>query len=471
MSRISKSRLRPSLLIATPAALVTLALLLTSLLFGSTGPATAADASPHDPLLNGQEVTAVGDDLRAAVSPRTSSPDFAGQVSAGGNVTCVITTDQRVVCWGDDANGIVSGASAVTSAVQVSVGFEHACAVKSDTTVFCWGAGLSGSTTVPAGLGNVKKVATAMEASCSLSNSGIVTCWGTSANGLTTPPSFSSTPVDISGGDLMFCALLASGSATCWGLNDGAGRVSGASAVTAGLAIDSGRAATCTIVSGGTLTCWGFGDGRFSGATSVTQAVQVSVGQSGCALNASGTLQCFGTYLTAPPASIQGARHSYVAVGDQHACTVSTSGALTCWGNNSAGQATPPPGLTVSQTARSLPPPTPASPSPSPTSTSPSPSPTPQPTETDLEPDEEVAYSLKVSRIGSGAWRIKIETADPRTTFTVIATREGASTKLVWRNLVSDDNGEFSFRTTRNLKSYRVRLIVDGAVRDVFIVR
>lgn len=311
----------------------------------------------------------------AAVAQQESSPPLADTwprdaenlaspqvISSAGNTTCVVTDSSSVVCWGSDAYGIVSGASSVSSVKAVSVGYTSACAITLLDQVVCWGTDTPTST-VPTITEPVVQVALSgvdRSAVCALTQSRNVVCWGTSDFGMSSPPTFISTPLQITGGDLMMCALLTSGGAQCWGFEDWAGRVSGAASVASGAWIDSGRAASCTASTAGALTCWGFADGRWSGATSVTGAVRVSVGQSGCAISGAGRITCFGSYLAAPPTAISQGTHALVEVGDQHGCVVSAAGAVSCWGLNSSGQATPPAGLVVKLNSAPTPTPTPS---------------------------------------------------------------------------------------------------------------
>ena len=103
---------------------------------------------------------------------------------------------------------------------------------------------------------------------------------------------------------------------------------------------------SCVRLTSGSLSCWGFGDGRFSGYTSVTQATWVSAGQSGCSVDITSAITCFGSYIPQPPPSA--AHGLFVSAGDRHACSVADSGVVTCWGTNDVGQSSPPANLRIS---------------------------------------------------------------------------------------------------------------------------
>ena len=66
-----------------------------------------------------------------------------------------------------------------------------------------------------------------------------------------------------------------------------------------------------------------------------------------------------------------------------------------------------------------------------------------------------------VTRMASG-YRVEVTTVDGMTPFRVIATRPGSSVRWTWNSLRTNDDGEFAYRTSRNLAGTRVRLIVAG---------
>jgi hypothetical protein len=68
---------------------------------------------------------------------------------------------------------------------------------------------------------------------------------------------------------------------------------------------------------------------------------------------------------------------------------------------------------------------------------------------------------LTVTRLASG-YRVEVTTVDGQTPFRVIASRPGSSVRWTWNNLRTNDDGEFTYRTSRNLAGARVRLVVAG---------
>ena len=77
------------------------------------------------------------------------------QISAGGDHSCVIASDDKLYCWGFNSNGELGNNSSVSSSVpvavntdgvlagkvikQMSAGFSNTCAVDSGYGIYCWG--------------------------------------------------------------------------------------------------------------------------------------------------------------------------------------------------------------------------------------------------------------------------------------------------------------------------------------------
>jgi hypothetical protein len=134
---------------------------------------------------------------------------------------------------------------------------------------------------------------------------------------------------------------------------------------------------------------------------------------------------------------------------------------------------TPSPSATASPSPTVTPTPSPSptvtpSPTPTPTPTtppspSPTPTPSPSPSDPDLDGDEEAANSIEVIRLASG-YRVVVTTIEGQTPFRVVAVRPGSSVRWTWKDLRTNDDGEFAYRTSRNLSGARLRLVVDGIV-------
>ncbi len=303
-------------------------------------------------------------------------------VAAGGDETCALLTGGTVACWGPNdlgqlgngstygpetcqgvpcstTPGIVSGVSGATA---VATNDGEACAVLSSGTVECWGSNFAGElgndsvgtggtagSPVPVtvlGLTHATAIAVGSLYACALLLDGTVECWGSNAygqlgNGSTTD---STTPVSVSGvtgavaiaaGWYHACALSADGTLACWGDNGngelGLGTSTGPQTcpgngdpcaptpmnvpnLSSVMAIAAGFDATCALLSDGTGRCWGWnyqgelGNGTMTGASSTPVVV---------------------SGLTSATA---------IAMGDEHACALLSSGAVVCWGQNALGQ-------------------------------------------------------------------------------------------------------------------------------------
>ena len=239
-------------------------------------------------------------------------------VAAGANFTCahmqnVVTGASTVRCWGSNTDGQVGSGSAsanvfapatvsgLTGVSHLSVGTFHACVVTGGT-VRCWGSGTSGQ------LGNGGLVSSNVPAAAAtgITNATMVTAGGAhvcAANGTT-------------------------GDAWCWGRRN-SGQIGDGSLLNINpmatpyyfgvsfrpTKIFAGNEFTCAIVSGQAF-CWGYNaDGQLGSLTQPTA-------NSGSPLPV--------TSLTSGVATMAGGR--------DHACAITTGGALTCWGYNGSGQ-------------------------------------------------------------------------------------------------------------------------------------
>jgi alpha-tubulin suppressor-like RCC1 family protein len=188
-------------------------------------------------------------------------------IVAGGNHTCVITTTNKVRCWGYNGHGQLGLNNTTTvgnndkpslaadvnlgggNPVQLSAGGNHTCALIDNGYVRCWGYNGHGQL----GYGNtstrwtpggdvvtgskVLQVTTGGDYTCALLNTGTIKCWGYGyygqlgygdRNSQYSPVTTAGGNVDLSGatayrvatGLSHTCALLSTGAARCWGRNN-----------------------------------------------------------------------------------------------------------------------------------------------------------------------------------------------------------------------------------------------------------
>lgn len=238
-------------------------------------------------------------------------------------------------------------------------------------------------------LGGVAKVATGAYHTCALTNSAAVKCWGDNATGqlglgdtrdrlaATDVPGLSGGVIAIAAGARHTCALTSTGGAKCWGYNiygqvgdgnsgtyvlapvDVQGLASGVAAISAG------SYHSCALTTAGAVRCWGrndygqLGDGTHSQRTTPVAVTGLAAGVAAisasrdftCVLTTAGGAKCWGrndsgqlgdgTYdARATPVDVSGLSGGLDAIetGGYHACALTASGAMTCWGSDAYGE-------------------------------------------------------------------------------------------------------------------------------------
>lgn len=285
------------------------------------------------------------------------------QLSAGGQHTCAVGSDQHAYCWGANGDGqLGDGANqprsaptrvlTLTDVVEVRAGTVHTCARLMNGEVWCWGDGGSGR------LGN------------------------DAMSGSNRPVRVMNLPaaVSIAAGGAHSCAVAVDGRAFCWGSDNlgalGNGTPSGAvrtatvvEGVTDAIEVAAGPNHACARRSNGQIACWGansrgqLGDGSTEtrrapvDVLAITDATEIAAGGANftnshtCARRASGTISCWGDNSsgqlgrdTSPENSSAQpglvdilASASAVASGGLHNCAIQ-GGAVYCWGANGGGQ-------------------------------------------------------------------------------------------------------------------------------------
>jgi len=255
-----------------------------------------------------------GDPSPCSLVPlRIASSVAFSSVAVSDSVACGLATAGQVYCWGDQTYGQVGNGvaqdgtpalptrvtgplAAAATFTQVTAGATHACGLIADGSALCWGRdttyqlgggdnlAISSSTPIPAAPGQTFKAITAGHGhTCGLTTAGAAVCWGDNRKGQL-------------------------GRGVVGGASDVAQAVSGSIVFTQ---ISAYRDNTCGVATGGTVYCWGAND--------VGQAGQV----------ASPTV--------AAPTAVAGSGYSYVAVGGDHACALTSTG-VSCWGSNVYGQ-------------------------------------------------------------------------------------------------------------------------------------
>lgn len=182
--------------------------------------------------------------------------------------------------------------------------------------------------------------------------------------------------LEISAGGAHTCAVTASGAVKCWGsgaegrLGNGATASSASpvdvSGLTSGVAqVDTGGSHACAVTASGAVSCWGYGlYGQLgNGATShsstpvnvtglASGVAQVTSGTDhACVLTTTGGVKCWGrgdngqlgngaTTNRSIPVDVTGLGSgvAQVSAGGSHTCAVMIAGGVKCWGNGAARQ-------------------------------------------------------------------------------------------------------------------------------------
>jgi alpha-tubulin suppressor-like RCC1 family protein len=343
------------------------------------------------------------------VVPQFGSADFPDRtvVPRAPGATVLVVEAQSFV---DSLTVTVPDTLAMAPVTSVTAGGDVSCAVTEDDDVMCWGAAYDllgqwetdpaigtcfGSPCTPmpvprvSGAVSVYMGANYASYACVLDASGIASCWGQNSLlqlGRTGVGPFHE-PAPVSGG-LVFtsltlgfqhtCGVASDGAGYCWGDSNGGrlggnhrgGEASSPVLVDASLrwsSIDARQESTCGATDTGHLYCWGIlrtdsdplgaetcqtGSDKAGpltapcsyvplrmalGSTLGADSVFVQVSGS-CALTTLGSLYCLDrpTALFTPRTEL--GQYASIASGVSHMCGLAPGGAAWCWGDNGAGQ-------------------------------------------------------------------------------------------------------------------------------------
>ncbi len=278
---------------------------------------------------------------------------------------CAIDQNNNLWCWGRNDHGQIGIGTNNTpiyspteitypagiSWIDVDTGLNHTCAIDSNNNAWCWGDNDYGQlsalklkdylypTRVSEALVPLKKITLGNNFSCALDINGYLWCWGDNSDHIITGPSikFTShpTPVswvedkkfkDISAGSDHICGITVDNELLCWGDNSkyqlGVTNVTYYPViVTAGdntkwLSVYAAGANTCALAINGELWCWGDNKNYQLG------------------------FDPHNDYLYTTPVLITKINEpiSSFSIDPSHACVVTTTGKLFCWGSSKRGE-------------------------------------------------------------------------------------------------------------------------------------
>jgi CSLREA domain-containing protein len=262
------------------------------------------------------------------------------EIFTAGSHTCSLDTQGAVRCWGRNVEGQLGDGTNISrekpahvvgldsDVVQLALGGDHSCALTIEGAVKCWGNNAEGE------LGDYTQ---------------------TNRNVPVDVIGLSSGVTAVTAGDRHSCALLSTGTMQCWGYNvygevgngtsgnEWLGAVdvclSGSGVDCAGgtplvdvHSISAGGIDTCAITTLGTLRCWG---GNYNGQLGLGFAPDSPLPSGGvCPTSNVANASCISIPTIVPGLDLNMAQ---VSAGDT-TCATDTDGALQCWGYNGNGE-------------------------------------------------------------------------------------------------------------------------------------
>ena len=297
----------------------------------------------------------------AGIQASAIQPD---RVAQGAFHSCVVATDNRAYCWGDNSQGQLGDGTTASSStpvavagglrfIQLSLGYEHSCGVTVEQRVYCWGFNFDGQlgdgTSYPTNItrlvpvpvqGNRRftQVRAGHAFTCGVTESKAAFCWGNNTFGQLGDATATKRPAPVrvlgghlwrrlESGDEHVCAVTTEQRAYCWGMGwwgqigDGTEQARGTPTAVAGtlrfLHITAGGKHSCGITTTYRIYCWGDNnDGQLGDGTGWPLVLK---------------------RLT-PVAVVGDRRYDRVVAGSDHTCGVTRNARALCWGWNGSGQ-------------------------------------------------------------------------------------------------------------------------------------
>lgn len=254
---------------------------------------------------------------------------FSGitQFALDNDIACVIDGN-GLRCWGADDNGIQSVPDSVENPIHVVLGGSAACVlhqVNASNEVQCWGD--APHPIAPPPLTNPRQLWTPYYGSglfCTTDDNGDA-CWGWRYQGQSVVPNDVTNVSDFAVADVHTCAI-ASNQVRCWGLDSEATQVP--SGISNPVSIATNNERTCVIDDSG-LNCWGQDD-AFSLPSNLQQPLSVSMSDENLCVDDDGAIKCSGDYTNGGTEYIYESLESYAAGRTGIACAID-NGQLNCF--------------------------------------------------------------------------------------------------------------------------------------------
>jgi len=330
---------------------VLIGILVGMLLWGRQSPEVLAGSTPDDERQAGEERSPEPEpappvELEPAPAPETvpdppPAPPWVGgdgatrvSIDVAWERSCGVWDDGSLQCWGEDV-GDRAVATEGTLLRAVSLGDYHGCGIAVDGVTLCWGS-IEGRPFAAPSLDLISLRAVGKQ-QCGLTTVGSVVCWGVESNvDRVFGRGFVTFDVGLHGA---ICGIDADGAMQC----DGGIPVPLAPPDDRFTHISVGESRACGVTVDGEVLCFGHRvDEHRQASADGVRFVEVGIANDGgCNLREDSELRCWGRLAAAGAVPVRDPL-STIAVGESHACAISTNGKPVCWGSNTRGQARPP---------------------------------------------------------------------------------------------------------------------------------
>jgi len=254
------------------------------------------------------------------------------KVVVGRDHTCGLRLDGSIGCWGSNVHGQTASPTEGTF-TDIASGYHQVCALRDDGEAVCWGKNTSGSTNPPPG--PLLTISCGVEFCCSLTGTtgDNVICWGNNEEGKATAPP--GTFLEVSAhGWRHACGIDSDGALQCWGKSEGFQGSPSPTAAPPGeyVSLIMGHFFSNAIKPDGKAIGWGADKYQQSSPPQQFNFVQVSAGTvHACGVTDTGVLKCWGSpsfdRTKCPPGNFK-----QVDANQLHSCAVTDSGLIECWG-------------------------------------------------------------------------------------------------------------------------------------------